>query len=77
MNPIHAHEIFGLIEEKGPLADLGQLERMLSDTYGPAANFTNCTGNIYSAAEIVQFLMSRNKLVCDSQGVRLNLGEVC
>lgn len=75
-NVIHAHILMDFIQANPQLTTIDDIKNNFIDQFGNV-RFTNCTNNIYTFEEIIEFLYKRNKVENNSDGIRINENNRC
>ncbi|MFC1565674.1 DUF2492 family protein [Candidatus Neomarinimicrobiota bacterium] len=73
---IHAHALMDFIEEYPKYLSVTELKFEFEKQYGEV-RFTNCTNQIYTFNEILEFLSQRNKIQYSTNGVEVNEEHRC
>ena len=64
------------MQENPQLSSLREIEDEFKKLFGDV-RFTNCTKNIYTFNEIIEFLSQRNKILFNINGVDVNKENIC
>ena len=75
-NVIHAHKLMDFIQANPQLSSLEDIKNSFTDQFGNV-RFTNCTNNIYTFDEIIDFLNQRRKIQLNSNGVNVKEEHRC
>ena len=62
-NSVHGHQILHLVLNARPAMTRDQLTARVTRLYGPGAQFHTCSVSCLSLDQLVNFLLSRGKLV--------------
>lgn len=73
---IHAHELMDFIQANPQLSTLAELKVEFEKQHGDV-RFTNCTNQVYTFEEILDFLSARNKIQYHTIGVEVNEEHRC
>jgi probable metal-binding protein len=77
MASIHGHEVIEMIAAVGrPLSRTDLLDE-IGRRFGPDARFHTCSAEDLSAAELVDFLVTRGKLHGSDHALALDPSKVC
>jgi len=75
-NVVHAHKLMDFIQANPQLSSFDEIKKSFSDQFGDV-RFTNCTNNIYTFDEIIEFLFQRNKVEKASDRIKVNENNRC
>ena len=75
-NVIHAHALMDFMQANPQLASLEAIKTEFEKHFGDV-RFTNCTDQIYTFDEIIEFLTARNKIQYHTNGVDVNEEHRC
>ncbi len=75
-NVIHAHALMDFMQANPQLTTMDEVKIEFKKHFGDV-RFTNCTNQIYTFDEIVEFLFQRNKINYGTDAVRVNEHERC
>ena len=75
-NVIHAHVLMDFILTNQQLSSLEEIKKEFTIQFGDV-RFTNCTNNIYTFNEIIEFLSKRNKILFNTNGIEVNEVNIC
>jgi probable metal-binding protein len=74
---IHGHEVLDMIAEAERPFSRAELIAEIESEFGPDARYHTCSIEGLSAAELVEFLVSRGKLHGDDEGLSLDPSKIC
>jgi len=75
-NVKHAHELMDFMQANPQISSLDELKVEFEKQHGDV-RFTNCTNQIYTFEEILEFLSQRNKIQYRPNGVKVNKEHRC
>jgi probable metal-binding protein len=75
-NVVHAHILMDFMQENPHLTTIAEVKSEFERNIGQVF-FTNCTNQIYSFDEIVDFLFKRNKINYHKNTVEVNAENRC
>jgi len=75
-NVIHAHKLMDFMQANPQLSSLKELKVEFEKQHGNV-KFTNCTNQIYTFDEIIEFLSQRNKIYTNTNGVEVDEEHRC
>lgn len=73
---VHAHVLLDFVQENPRITNLNELKIQFEKKFGET-RFTNCTNQIYTFEEILDFLWQRKKIQYRSDGVVVNEENRC
>ncbi len=77
MRVVHAHDLLNILVQSGELLPVSSLKALAGKKFGAGAAFTNCTGNLYSFEEILEFLAARDKIEFVNGGITVKVERIC
>ena len=75
-NVIHAHILMDFIQANQQISNVHELKLAFEKQFGDV-RFTNCTNQLYTFEEILDFLSKRNKIQYNPEGVEVNEEHRC
>ena len=75
-NVIHAHALMDFMQANPQLSSLKDIRTEFEKQFGDV-RFTNCTNQIYTFDEIIEFLTQRSKIQHHKNGVDVNEEHRC
>lgn len=75
-NVLHAHALMDFMQANPQLTTMAEVKTEFEKHFGQV-RFTNCTNQIYTFDEIVEFLFQRNKINYSTDAVKVNEAERC
>ncbi len=77
MNEVHGHEVLHMMINSGKAYTRESLVAKIQETFGAETRFRACsTGNL-TAAELVEFLDQKGKLLRHADGLRTSVDVMC
>lgn len=76
-NLVHGHDVLHLVAEAGRALTRTEIESVLVGRFGRDARYFTCSAAGMTAAEIVEFLAARGKLVESDGGLTTDRGRMC
>ena len=76
-NRIHGHEVLHLVHHASPPLTHDQLRAEVARLWGPQVSFHTCSSEGLTLDELVDFLISRGKIVENQGLLKVEIGEVC
>ena len=73
---LHAHALMDFMEENSKFSTIAELKSAFEKQHGDVM-FTNCTNQVYTIEEILEFLSQRNKIQYKATGVEVNEEHRC
>lgn len=74
---IHGHEVIFLVHDAPKPLTRAELEKAVQDQFGADARFHTCSMSDLTLEQLLQFLLSKGKLVERQGRLQVNLAEVC
>lgn len=72
MKTVHIHNVLDLlVEAEKPLKEEELIEKIVND-YGKDVYFANCSDRLFQKEEVVNFLLSKNKIVVEDGLISFN-----
>lgn len=72
MNTVHIHNVLDLlVEADQPMKESELIDRIVAD-FGEDVFFTSCSDNLFQKEEVVNFLLSKNKIVVEDGLISFN-----
>jgi len=75
-NVLHAHELMDFIQTRSEFSSIEKIKSEFEKVHGNV-KFTNCTNQIYTFEEIIQFLQQRDKIQLNVNGVKVIKDHRC
>lgn len=75
--PIHAHSVLDLFALRTEGIESHQAIPQIEDAFGTDARFFACSASDMTAAELMEFLLRREKLVEADGRLHLNRANIC
>lgn len=75
-NVIHAHALMDFMQANPQLTTISEVKTEFEKHFGEV-HFTNCTNQVYTFDEIVEFLFQRNKINYNQNAVEVNEESRC
>ena len=76
-NSIHGHEVLHLVHHASPPLTRPALEAEAARLWGADARFHTCSSEGMPLGDLLDFLMSRGKIVERNGALGVEMGEVC
>jgi len=73
---IHAHTLMDFMQANPNISTIPEIKVEFEKDFGDV-RFTNCTNQIYTFEEILEFLSQRNKILYHPNGVKVNEEHRC
>jgi probable metal-binding protein len=77
MNTIHAHQVLNLIGKQATPLTVGQLQALVTDTFGEHLRFVNCHDDYFTFEQMIAFMLERQKIVLRNGTITLNKSNIC
>lgn len=74
---IHAHNLLELLLQYDGGMTKDALLHEITNRFGEAVLFTNCTENTYTFDQILQFLASRDKIIVEGDTISVRKENIC
>lgn len=74
---IHGHEVMHMMMESGRTYTKATLRAAIIERFGADARFFTCSAANMSAAELIDFLEQRGKLVAAGEGFKTEAERMC
>lgn len=76
-NSYHGHDILNLIMEASPAFTMTTLKAYVEQHFGANATFYTCKLQNLSIDALLEFLISREKVIVDGDLLRTNVANMC
>ncbi len=73
---IHAHTLMDFMQTNPNISTISELKAEFEKQFGDV-RFTNCTNQVYTFEEILEFLSQRNKIHYHPNGIKVNEEHRC
>jgi probable metal-binding protein len=74
---VHGHDVLRLVHEAPTPPNRGELEATLDRLYGPDVRFCTCSATDMTRDELLDFLLSRGKLVEHQGRLATDPSRIC
>ena len=75
--PVHAHSVLELFALQANGIETAQAVPHIEDTFGTGARFFACSASDMTAAQLMEFLLRREKIVETDGRLHLNRANLC
>ncbi len=73
MNIVHIHNVLDiLVDSETPYTEENLIGK-ISNEFGKDVQFSSCADHIFPKEEVVQFLLSKNKIIIENGLIRFNV----
>lgn len=76
-NVLHAHGLLELLMESDGPVSREALREMVSERFGNDIYFTNCTRQLYTFDQMMEFLETREKIAVENGSLAVQTHNVC
>jgi probable metal-binding protein len=77
-NSFHVHQVLDMINQEKRALALTELKTLIEDKFGASATFESCSMNGMAPADVIEFLLGREKITeCEPGKYQLNFYNSC
>jgi|TARA_Y100000310_G_C20685461_1_gene818681 probable metal-binding protein len=76
-NIVHAHELLNLIMGAKNPYTVEELKKIANEKFNKDVKFTNCSGNLYSLNEVLEFFVAKEKIIIKDNMISVNKEKIC
>jgi probable metal-binding protein len=76
-NVYHAHEVLNILKAQNKPIHIEDLRNLVVEKLGNDAQFTNCSGRLFSFEDLLQFFQMKDKISVTPDGITPKLHNIC